>query len=563
MDGGTAGLSRSGGICRVRKQIALVLNFILLILTVSLVLLLPRFTNPISCQVAGEKEIEKIKKTCIEAETPFFTELAFSGETLPYDKTNSTFYLPLNMDREEWERGELRSAAEGVSVLFTERFTDTDKQEAIRSGREFAFYAVRGSEYQECRLVVTGLSVLAIDTQEEADTEVFGGSIRVWDSSRKTDWTSSHILEAHIRGNTSRTYPKKGYKLMLKKQDRDGNVVSDKTSLLGLRNDDEWLLNAMYSDSSKIRDKLCAELWQSFGASKTEFPDAYFGTRMTYVEVFFNQEYWGLYALMEPVDSRQLDLVKEGQGVQQEYSYKSVTPQDVPTETLLDQEAYGQSLAGFELKGTHTAIGREDWEPLLSYLSLRDLADEEEFCGKASLLTDREGALDVWIYLQAVLGIDNRGKNMYYVAKNRGSERKIYFAPWDMDLTWGDALSEGTDGNIWTVGMNTALYSERINWSFGDRLVELDVDGSRSYVSGRWKALREGAFSDEALLERIDALQREVQDSGALERDAERWQESNTGQDYELLGRMAVYRMQILDYYFQDHLSEYMGLGYE
>ena len=132
-----------------------------------------------------------------------------------------------------------------------------------------------------------------------------------------------------------------------------------------------------------------------------------------------------------------------------------------------------------------------------------------------------------------------------------------------MDLTWGDALSEGTDGNIWTVGMNTALYSERINWSFGDRLVELDVDGSRSYVSGRWKALREGAFSDEALLERIDALQREVQDSGALERDAERWQESNTGQDYELLGRMAVYRMQILDYYFQDHLSEYMGLGYE
>ncbi len=365
MDGGTAGLSRSGGICRVRKQIALALNFILLILTVSFVLLLPRFTNPISCQVAGEKEIEKIKKTCIEAETPFFTELAFSGETLPYDKTNSTFYLPLNMDREEWERGELRSAAEGVSVLFTERLTDTDKQEAIRSGREFAFYAVRGSEYQECRLVVTGLSVLAIDTQEEADTEVFGGSIRVWDSSRKTDWTSSHILEAHIRGNTSRTYPKKGYKLMadtevfggsirvwdssrktdwtsshileahirgntsrtypkkgyklmLKKQDRDGNVVSDKTSLLGLRNDDEWLLNAMYSDSSKIRDKLCAELWQSFGASKTEFPDAYFGTRMTYVEVFFNQEYWGLYALMEPVDSRQLDLVKEGQGVQQE-----------------------------------------------------------------------------------------------------------------------------------------------------------------------------------------------------------------------------------------------------
>ena len=218
-----------------------------------------------------------------------------------------------------------------------------------------------------------------------------------------------------------------------------------------------------------------ADIWQQIGASQEEFPEAYFGTRMTYVEVFFNHEYWGLYVLMEPVDSKQLDRTKEGEPAQEEYSYKSVTPQSESTEELLNQEEYGETLSGYELKGSHTTIDRSSWEALLSYLELRDLADDQEFAEKASELTDREGALDVWIYLQAVLGIDNRGKNMSYVAKNRGNTQKIYFAPWDMDITWGDALSAGTGGNVWDVGLNTALYSERINWSFGDRLIELDA----------------------------------------------------------------------------------------
>ncbi len=74
------------------------------------------------------------------------------------------------------------------------------------------------------------------------------------------DWTSSSILEANIRGNTSRTYAKKGYKLTLKKQKKNGDIVEDKKSLFGLRRDDEWMLNAMYTDSSKIRDKLNADI---------------------------------------------------------------------------------------------------------------------------------------------------------------------------------------------------------------------------------------------------------------------------------------------------------------
>lgn len=547
----------------MKRRTALFLNLILAASCLTVLFLWPLICGPIGYRAGTEDEIKELLATHTEAEEPFFTGLAFSGEQLPYDIETATFYLPLDMDTDKWETGELTSTASDVSLLFEEEFTDFDKQEAIKNGTRFLFYAVRGQEYQKCWLTATGLPVISIETEASADMEVFGGSAYFWDSQTKKDWTSSSILEANIRGNTSRTYEKKGYKLNLKKQNKKGEIVEDKKSLFGLRNDDEWLLNAMYSDSSKIRDKLSSDLWSQIGAVQEEFPEAYFGTRMTYVEVFFNHEYWGLYVLMEPVDSKQLDRAQEGSGTEEEYSYKSVTPQSEATEELLEQEAYGETLSGFELKGSHSVTDRSSWEPLLSYLELRDLTSDQEFAEKAPELVDQEGALDIWIYLQAVLGIDNRGKNMYYVAKNRGNFRKIYFAPWDMDITWGDALSEGTDGKIWDISLYTPLYSERINWSFGDRLIELDVSNSRAYVSERWKELRSGVLSDENLTDTIDSLLHQVRDSGALIRDGQRWPDSNSGQDYELFKRMALYRMGILDYYFDGNLEEYLGLGYE
>ena len=153
---------------------------------------------------------------------------------------------------------------------------------------------------------------------------------------------------------------------------------------------------------------------------------------------------------------------------------------------------------------------------------------------------------------------------MYYVAKQTASGPKLYFAPWDMDITWGDALSENEDGDsVWKVGLFTGLYSERINWAYGDRLVELDVDETRDYVNRTWKELGAGVFSEENLTERIDGLVHQVQDSGAYTRNEERWPDSSSGQNYDLFKRMAFYRFGILDYYFNGNLEEYMGLGYE
>ena len=76
----------------------------------------------------------------------------------------------------------------------------------IREGRSFRFYALLGEEYQECYLTATGLPILAIETEETPETGTFGGMFYYWEAESKRNWTGASILEAHIRGNTSRTY---------------------------------------------------------------------------------------------------------------------------------------------------------------------------------------------------------------------------------------------------------------------------------------------------------------------------------------------------------------------
>ena len=96
------------------------LNLILLACSLAFLFLWPLWKGPIAFQEGTEEEISQLLATHSQAAEPFFTELAFSGEQLPYDRNTSTFYLPLNMETDTWESGQLTSLASGVSLIFEE-----------------------------------------------------------------------------------------------------------------------------------------------------------------------------------------------------------------------------------------------------------------------------------------------------------------------------------------------------------------------------------------------------------------------------------------------------------
>jgi hypothetical protein len=103
-----------------------------------------------------------------------------------------------------------------------------------------------------------------------------------------------------IRGSSSQVTPKKQYGFSTKKSD---NVTNNNVSLLGMPDENDWILNGMVFDPALIRDFLCYNLSRQI--------DEY-ASRTAYCEVIINGVYKGLYLLQEKIksDDNRVDIVK-------------------------------------------------------------------------------------------------------------------------------------------------------------------------------------------------------------------------------------------------------------
>ena len=103
-----------------------------------------------------------------------------------------------------------------------------------------------------------------------------------------------------LRGSSSQVLDKKpyGFTTLLEDNDTNNNV-----SLLGMPEENDWVLNALAYDPSMIRDYLSYTLAASMGN---------YAPRVKFIEVIVNDDYKGVYILTEKIkrDSNRLDLKK-------------------------------------------------------------------------------------------------------------------------------------------------------------------------------------------------------------------------------------------------------------
>ncbi|MGC6284879.1 MAG: CotH kinase family protein [Polaribacter sp.] len=103
-----------------------------------------------------------------------------------------------------------------------------------------------------------------------------------------------------LRGSSSQVLDKKpyGFTTLLEDNDTNNNV-----SLLGMPDENDWVLNALAYDPSMIRDYLSYTLAASMGN---------YAPRVKFIEVIVNDDYKGVYILTEKIkrDSNRLDLKK-------------------------------------------------------------------------------------------------------------------------------------------------------------------------------------------------------------------------------------------------------------
>ena len=186
-----------------------------------------------------------------------------------------------------------------------------DPAAAIAAGHPFEACLSSSGGRKAFSLVLTGFPAVCIDKTDPDEIvlkEVHQGRIRYIPLSR-AEREEEILCSFHVRGNVSSTLDKRPYKVSL--LDRASGKY--KTSLGGLREDDDWILNPLYTDSSRVREMTAYALWDQVTAL-SDVPQA--TSRMRYVELFLDNSYQGIYGLMEPVDGKQLALPGRGSFVQ-------------------------------------------------------------------------------------------------------------------------------------------------------------------------------------------------------------------------------------------------------
>ncbi|MFO7575785.1 MAG: CotH kinase family protein, partial [Bacteroidales bacterium] len=103
-----------------------------------------------------------------------------------------------------------------------------------------------------------------------------------------------------LRGSSSQESPKKNYGFTTRMAD---DVTNNNVSLLGMPEENDWILGGMVFDTALIRDYLCHKLYGRLGN---------YASRAAYCEVIINNDYKGLYILQEKLkaDKNRIDVVK-------------------------------------------------------------------------------------------------------------------------------------------------------------------------------------------------------------------------------------------------------------
>lgn len=497
--------------------------------------------------LAGEvRQAEKLFHSLGKTLDAQKVRLCFRQEELACDRDSSVFYLPVNMETDEWEAGKFTNAENNIRILPLEDYTLADKQQAVAEGRAFPFLAWQEEE-EICtviQVVFTGLPVVRMETDADLDVDtVFAGTVVFYESCDMGSWVESSAFQAHERGQTTRAYPKKGYRVNLITVTPTGVVNESEESVLGMRNSDSWIFYAIYSDGTKVRDKFNTELWNQFGAVNTPY-DAHYGTHMEYAELVVNGEYRGLYGIFEPVDSTQLQISD------QEYLYKRTYGRELFPEVfdMTEPEEYLTAL-GMEIKGRSDAGSREDWSCFRRFAKMC-AAEDEEFSAEAASLLNMENMTDIWLYLQMTYAEDNIYKNMFFAFKKETEGYRMYLVPWDTDLTWGNIYTD--DEEILYVTFEPERAESYLEWPFADRLLALNVGNMRERAAERWKELRKSILSEESLGKLLEECIHQVQDSGAFARDAARWPDSHHDGNYEGMKQFMEKRLKFLDEIIQE-----------
>lgn len=465
-----------------------------------------------------------------------FNALTYQQSKVAFDRQSNTLYLPQDPDTDDWS-GHLGSIYDSVTLYFQDDPLFRDKAASIRESHVFKLLMICDGKCREFSVIFTGLPAVCLWGQdyELSEFTLFDPKDRAG-----TGGVITSYCTFHWRGYTSAAFPKKGWRISL----CDSDLNKKKANLLGMRNDDDWILNAMYSDPTKLRENLAYTLWEDINRLEAESAQS---SQLEYVEFFLNGQYYGLYALMVPLDGKQLSL-KEGDLMYRPRSYELATEEDFESCTDSLELLNGQDISIASITWPNTTDSYFSWEPYRLYQAyIFGDAGQDPLTDLGIDLDANNAVVYNWFY-QLTCASDNTWKNTVIVIKRQPDNRyRLYHTVWDLDYTFGDTWTADSfsrtyfrpeDGEL---PPNTPMYV---------RCLKDDPESVQALSIQKWKSWNDAGITAEYLCNLADSEMEFLLKSGAFQRDSERWPECQNSSDLTQLKAWIQSRFSTLNRYF-------------
>lgn len=327
-----------------------------------------------------------------------------------------------------------------------------------------------------------------------------------------------------VRGASSFAAPKKSYKIEL----------NEKVSMFGMAKDEDWILDSLYSDKSKIRNKLSSDLWSDINYDQKISNDL----DGRFVELFLNNEYKGAYVLKEKVDKKKTNVGESGllvksithvnDDIRNRFIINNVNLADDEDDTFLENYEV-KYYSNISLNRFISMLG--DYYYYGDYNSIYRNFDVDNF-------------LNYKVLVMLISGEDNLTKNQYLSLQD--SDSKILITPWDMDLTWG--LNWSDSNNL--LSEFSMESSSDINW-MNENITKSMDEKTLSLMKQRYWELRKNVITMDTINGYLDSYKELLVNSGAAKRDSERWYEYDVEFEIEQIREWARRRIEFLDEYFK------------
>lgn len=481
-------------------------------------------------------------------------EMTFNDYQAVYDSIDKRFYYSLIEDDPAAYDPEIGyTSRDGNVKLAVKDMKISDEMIADNGGIECVAYD--DTSYREYVIKCTTLPIVSIHFYEEPTDLDVDITFELFDNreeAQKRELVSEGKMR--IRGVTTASYEKKGYKVTLVENLKKEYPEENQQSVLGMRSDGDWMLYAGYNDQEKVRNVFSANLWYASCADNNIF-GVKNGMEYRYVETFFNDHYMGLYAIGFPVDELQLELQNplENDKVSEFMLKKMRWAEDIEND-----ENYENTLESYEFQWSESGnFTEENRQTLITYHSLLDHAAEEDNDALYDLV-DIGNAIDVYLFFNLIQGVDNAHegdtKNLYLTYKAYDNQGRFLITPWDFDLSWGNeynwAASYAT--GQYTFGSDTNLIMDK---NVVHVLMENNDESIKMLIAKRYKELRNLGWSEEAVMQMLDEYESQIFDSGAYEREANRWPHAHYIEKEEKLSLFKAYvkeRLKVMDEYVAD-----------